>query len=178
MEAARIFAQKMKPGYYVRRLETGEVRTLWVVNNWGDGAVNGYVKKTHPDEYSAVEWFIKHGAKLKDGAPPEAVAEAEEIRRRYKDVAESEKEQAIKHAEQAEQSPAPESGKDTHSQFALLEEAPGVEDFSAYEPVGSPPLDESPAESPSSPSGAHGLTSQTQTTEPPTPCAPALELGK
>jgi hypothetical protein len=177
MEAARSFAQKMRPGYYVRRLESGEIRTLWVVNNWGDGAVNGYVKKTHPDEYSAVEWLVKHGAELKGDASPEAVAEAEAIRQHYKAVAESAKVTAIALAEQACKD-EPESHKGTHTQFGLLEEPLGEEDFSAYEPVAETPPGEAPAETLPSPSGAPELTSQTPPTETQAPCEPAPESGK
>jgi hypothetical protein len=183
MESARAFAQKMSPGYYVRCLENGEIRTLWVMRRWGEGKVNGYVKKTHPDEYSAVEWLVKHGARLKKDAPPEAVAEAEAIREKYKEVAKSEAESALKLAEQtftAEQGTQdpPELRKDKCYQFALLEEAEQEESPEAYEPVGAPPADEAPAESPPVPVDAPEATSPTLPTEPLVPCEPALALGK
>ena len=178
-DIARAFAQKMGPGYYVRRLPSGEFRCLWVMNNWGSGKVNGYVKATLPCEYTALEWLVQRGCPLRGDLPEDVLAEAEAIRERYKEVAESDKRAAeIIYAESVNCAPTRAEDKDTCSQFALVQEGALDEEYEAYEPVGSLPADAVPADLLSSPADAPEAISRTPPTEPLVPCEPALVSGR
>ena len=168
MDGARAFAQKMKPGFYVREVD-GKFKTLWVFR----GEVNGYSKKTHDDGASAMEWLVQRGCKLKAGLPAECYEEAERIREAHKRYIEAEQ---LNNADGAtapvncasQDAPAgPGLNKDTHSQFRLLPEEEVEEDFSAYEPLVPSPVAEEGLGAKPAPSGAPEATSQTnETTRP------------
>lgn len=171
MDGARAFAQKMNPGFYVRKVDEG-YKTMWVMRDWAPGGkkgpVNGYVKKTHPDMYSAMVWLVQRGCEVKkESVPPEAYEEALAIRREYEAVAESERKNALAvfTASGAGPEGSPASDTDTRTPFALLEEGLAEEQPEAYERVDEPPApEEAPLPDSAAPSGAPETTSPTSPT--------------
>jgi len=190
MDGARALAQKMRPGFYVRKVDEG-YKTMWVMRDWAPGGekgcVNGFVKKLHPDLYSAVVWLIQRGCRLREGLgfPPEVYEECEQMRAEWEKIRESERAAAAAAQHTATPLAAGEPGalpsesdKDKPVPFALLEEELAEEPLEAYERVADePPHAEAPEDS-SAPSAAPEDSCPTPGTAQPELSEPALELGK